>query len=104
MGDEVEEGKSMFPGGRAFAGIFVLRVFISLSGGILGGGIRVGFQQNIHQFFRCVLSGLWYLLVAHCQSRGSLVIATGNISDFQTKLCFLRDHLITLDLCKQSLS
>lgn len=52
MGDEVEEEKGMLPGGKAFAGIFVLRVFLSLSlsGGNLRGGIRGGFQQNIHQF------------------------------------------------------
>lgn len=50
-----------------------LEAFISLlQVGILGEVSEGGFHQNIHQFSRCVLLGLWSLLVGLC---GVFVIA-----------------------------
>ena len=51
--------------------------FISLAGDNLRGGLRGGFQQNIHSFSRCALLGQWSLLIGLLQVRGSLVIAAG---------------------------
>ena len=49
--------------------------FLFFAGMNLRGGLRGGFQQNIHQFSRCSLSGLQFPLIGQCQGRGSLVIA-----------------------------
>ena len=56
------------------AGSFVWSFSLSL----VGGNLRGGFQQNIHQFSRCALSGSWSPLIGQCQGWGSLVIAVGS--------------------------
>ena len=52
-----------------------LEAFVFLAGGNLRGGLRGGFQQHTHQFFRCVLSGAWSPLIGQLQDWGSLFIA-----------------------------
>ena len=52
--------------------------YFSLAGGNLRGGLSGGFQQNIHQFSRCVLSGSWSPPLGQHQGRGSLVTAGGS--------------------------
>ena len=52
-----------------------LEAFIFLAGGNRRGDLRGGFQQNIYQFSRFALTGLWSPLIDHCQGWVSLVIA-----------------------------
>ena len=58
-----EEGKGMALAvpqrGSTLPESFVLRLYLFLAGGNLRGGLRGGFQKNIHQFYRCALSGSW---------------------------------------------
>ena len=49
--------------GIAGTGFFVLSVLSFFAGLTLRGVLRGGFQQNIHQFSRCALSGSWSLLI-----------------------------------------
>ena len=51
-------------------GSFVLRGFISHTGGNFRGSLKGCFQQNIHQFSRCALSGSWSPLIGQCQGMG----------------------------------
>ena len=50
-GEEVGEGEGKGNGAGCF--------YLSLAGGNLRGGLRGGFQWNIHQFSRSSLSGSW---------------------------------------------
>ena len=45
--------------------------FLSLAGRNFREGLRGGFQQNIHQFSRCALSGSQSLFIGQCQGKGS---------------------------------
>ena len=47
---------------------------LSLPGRNFRGGLRGGFQQNIHQFSRCALLGSWSPPIGQCQGRGSLAL------------------------------
>ena len=60
-------------------GFLSLYFCLSLAGRNLRGGLRGGFQQNTHPFFRCAVSGSRSPLIGQCQSRGSLVIAAGAV-------------------------
>ena len=45
--------------GTGYSFIFLESFYLSLAGRNPRGGPSGGFQQNIHQFSRCVLSGSW---------------------------------------------
>ena len=62
VGEEMGKGngKGCSPGGKAGSQrLLSWGFYLSLAGGNLRRGLRGGFQQNIHQFSRCALSGSW---------------------------------------------
>ena len=59
------------PGRESMAWVLCFEGFyLSLAGGNLRGGLRGGFQQNIHKFSRCAFSGLWFPVIGQHQGRG----------------------------------
>ena len=58
VGEEGRDWRWLLPRRRVQPGPFVLKLFsLSLAGRNLREGLRGRFQQNVHQFSRCVLSG-----------------------------------------------
>ena len=51
--------------------------YLSLAGRNLSGGLWGGVRQNIQQFFRCALSGLWSPLIGQNQGRRSSATVAG---------------------------
>ena len=64
MGKEKKKnGMLCFSEGELVLGPLSRGYYLSLAGRNLRGGLRGGFQQNLHQFSRCVLSGSWSPLI-----------------------------------------
>ena len=65
MGEEEGKGNGVGcpPEGEVKLGPLSYGFNFFLEGGSLTGGLRGGFQQNIHQFSRWALSGSWSPLI-----------------------------------------